>query len=284
MPQATQTNRTLAAGATFTEANFITALQAALTAAGFGTPFDIQLGTATGTNRYMVFQMPGDTTKAKGYVYLRIRWTWNGATNPRTATLFSALFDNWDKTTRSGTGMGLEYQCGIVPASNAALDFYSFSHPEIKHVVLNQNGVTGTWGFLNFIKPANKVIINGITLFDEATYPYGFISNPLDINAMSGVANTISPTGDSNYIALDLVNLSSITALANRIQRESAPKVYSSDNSQGAVAQFSSDVGVCACRDAPWLAEVNDGSRHVLLAPRLRSGLTLSVNPTIVYQ
>jgi hypothetical protein len=282
VPQATQTNRTLASG--FTEASFITALQAALAAAGFGSPFDIQLGTATGTNRYMVFQMPGDTTKAKGYVYLRIRWTWNGTTTPRTATLFSALFDTWNTSTRTGTNMGAEHQCGIVPANNAALDFYSFSHPEVKHLVLNQNGAAGTWGFLNFMKPASKVSVNGITLFDEANYTYGFFSNPTDVNLLVGVNSSISPTGDTSYITNDIVGMSAITALANRIQRESSPRVYSYDTGQGAVAQFSSDVGVCASGGVPWLAELNDGSRHVLLAQRAKAGLTLLVNPTIVYQ
>lgn len=279
MPQATQTNRTLASG--FTEAAFITALQAALTAAGFPAAFDIQLSTATGTNRYMVFQFAGDTTKAKGYIYLRIRWTWS-TTTPRTATLFYALFDTWDKATRTGTNMGAEYQCAITPQNNVALDFYSFSHPEVKHVVMNQGGVGGTWGFLNFLKPANKAVMNGIVFYDEATYPYGFTSWASDMNFLVGAGSAVSPTNEVDYQVKD-VPLKVLTSLTNRIQRDPAPEIYAVSG-QGIVAQFSSDVGICSSFGAPWLAEINDGSRHVLLSARNQAGMTLLVNPTIVYQ
>lgn len=280
MTLAIQTNRELLAP--WTETQFISSLMAALKSAGFPDPaYDYHPAADSGTNRYLIYEFVGDATKAKGRLYLRIRWTINATTGA--ISLYSALFDSWSIANRVGTNIGTEILCAVAPVPTSPISFYSFSHPEMNYVALNQGGASGNWGFLNFVRPAIKVILNSVTLFDEQQYPYGFIGSSADITQLSGCASALSPTADASYPTMYLAQLAYRTNLLNRNQRLPAPYVLSG-NSQGAVCQFSADIAIAASNGMPWLAEINQGSaRNVLLMPRTASGLTLSADPNIVF-
>ena len=277
MPLATQTNRTLAAN--WTEQAFVDALRLALKAAGFpATEFDYQPATATSVppHRYMVFEFVGDGAKAKGRIYLRIRWTINATTGAY--SLFSALFDSWSVANKTGTGQGTEVTANFAPVPSSAIDFYSFSHPEIKHVAINQGS---SWASLNFIRPANKILIGSTVLFEEASFPYGFTSIGNDLSFLHGCAAALSPSGaDAGYQIENMTHLSARNAATNRVQVIPSPKVYGATSNQGIFAQFSTDVGICASQSMTPLTEVNDATRRVLLVPRGNSGIVLSCEPT----
>ena len=274
MPNATQTNRTLPAN--WSEQNFIDALRLALKAAGFPTTeYDYHPAADSGTNRYMVFEFVGDSTKAKGKIYLRIRWA---VATTGVITLYSALFDTWSVSSRTGTNQGTEGTCALTPTPSSAVDFYSFSHPEIKHVAFNQGS---SWGYFNFLRPANKILIGTTVLFDEAVVPFGFIGSPGDLSFLYGCAAALSPSGsDSAYQIETNSYLANRNAATNRVQVIPGPKLSGYYSSQGIFAQFSTDVGICASNGSAALTEVNDTTRRVLLVPRSNSGIVLNCDPT----
>jgi hypothetical protein len=277
MPLATQTNRTLAAN--WTEQAFIDALRLALKAAGFpATEFDYRPATATSVppHRYMVFEFVGDGSKAKGRSYLRIRWAISGGAY----SLFSTLFDTWSLANRTGTGQGVEVASSFSLLPSAAVDFYSFSHPEIRHVAINQGN---SWASLNFIRPANKINVGPTVLFEEATFPYGFISAGNDLSFIYGCEAALSPSGaDGSYQVENMGHLAARNAATNRVQVIPAPKLYGANSNQGVFAQFSTDVGICASQGMTPLTEVNDATRRVLLIPRGNSGIVLNCEPTAI--
>lgn len=276
MPNAIQTNSTLAA--LWSEQNFIDKMMLTLKAAGFpATPYDYHPGADSGTNRYVVYEFVGDSSKAKGRIYLRIRWSVNAVSGA--ITIVSGLFDTWSVANRTGTNMGTEITCSLIVNPMSAVDFYSFSHPEIKHLVMNQGS---SWGYLNFIKPANKITIGTTTLFEESLYPYGFISAAGDLSTLYGVVSTLSPSGVDNFYYNDRPGeLANKNAATNRVQVIPAPRIYGSSN-QGVFAQFSTDVGISASNGMVNLTEVNDTIRRVLLIPRSFSGIVLNCDPNIV--
>lgn len=279
MPNATQTNQFLAIN--WLEQGFIDKLMLALKAAGFPAPYDYHPALDVGTNRYIVYEFIGDATKAKGRIYLRIRWTVNATTGA--ISLFSSLFDTWSTANRTGTNQGTEIACGLAPVPTSAVDFASFSHPEIKHVAFTQNGTS--WGFLNFVRPSIKMAIRGAILYDEANYPYGFISAGADFATLYGVATGVAPTGELVFSLGILGNLSNKFASFNCSQVLPSPYILTGASNQGAVAQFSSELGICGSNGMPTLAEVNDpgaGQRRVLLMGRGNSGLVLNCDSTVI--
>jgi hypothetical protein len=268
MPAATRNDVDLASG--FNETQIIETLLAQFRAAGFPNPYDYQPSTATGTNRYIVYEFINDATKTKGRVYFRVRWVVNATTGA--ITFYSQLFDGWNLSTKTGTNGGTEITCSLVVSiTPVPLETVAINHPEVRGVWLRQGS---TLGWLVFIKPINLINWDGVPLLDQNKQALGYIPTATDANTLYSTADTSGSTDiTGTWNLTNNVLLANKSALLNRHSIEPAPGIYPNSNT-GAFLRFSNDIAVTASSGLAVFTFFS-GTGYTLIFPRGNSGLAI---------
>ena len=225
--------------APFTIAQLSSALQTAMLNAGFpSTPHD-DLG-GNGFAHEVVF----DAAKTRGKVYHQTRFSTSGDY----ITIYQSLHGGWNLGTNTGEDSGQEQDMGTID-NTVALMFYSFNHPEVKYVLIEQSG---SFYHVDLWRPANKLP----GLYDEDTYPYGFITQS-DLYRFYSCAANLSPYITSNSPSYaDQYQISNISSgnvtykntLLGKHVVELQPKLYT-ETAEGAAAQFSEDLAIIGVYD-----------------------------------
>lgn len=265
----------------YTYAQLVTAIKTAMTNAGFGsTYFDDQ--SANTSLRFIVWriQLDGDNTKARAYIYYRLRIIIDGSDYK----LEQRYYYTWNATTHAGTVYTLTVPAGVnIPTNGAGsqVNFTAINHAEFKGVIVN----FGTnYGLLGLLTPLNKV--DGWN-FDNIQYAAAFIPNrefnylyqPAPIvlddtnNYVDQISNNPNPmVGGANdgYFLVD----NNDTFLGNRrgtnLKYQLIPTlVVGSSSSEGAAAYTSQDLGVVASNGLAWKTKLSDGTKnYMLISPR----------------
>lgn len=279
----------------FTFAQFITAVETAMVSAGFGATVYDSFNSSDNLTTNIVNQLVFDSTKGRGQVFHKVRTVIdaNGI-----ISMFQQLHAGWDKTNHVGVHSGREiemsssyYNAAIITSlTGATLYFYTFSHPEIKMILINQGTL---WFRLDLWRPASKLISS---VFDENIFPFAFISRP-DLARFYSCNSDVSPfgassmpSGDTNTYAPDMYALEysefiryKVTACnVNKDVRHAAPEFFSTAG-QGALAQFSEDIGLLGSDSMSYFQEVTvNGNTHVLIVPRSGiCGVTIAAAPSV---
>jgi len=179
-----------------TIAGFASALAAALTTAGMGSPIDTW--TASNGDLHNTFQITGSSA-AKGTIFFDI-WVTNNTSYQRQT--ISAIYDTWNTSTHVGTNASAAYSYSsltqISITNNQPIVLTSINHPELKIVVVTQSGF-GSYHF-GLIRPLNIP-----SWWNEAVYPYFFMVNTTSgssiLSAFTTLAAALTPWNSAGYLS-----------------------------------------------------------------------------------
>ncbi|MGL4619458.1 MAG: hypothetical protein ACRCZS_10455 [Chroococcidiopsis sp.] len=224
MPAAVVTTSTI--GQTITQANLTTGIDAALQAAGMGTP----VATQTGAINRLVYSKVLNAAKIKSTIFLEIQITTAMAVTAR-------ISDNYNTGAFTATNQsGPSTSVTFVPGTNILMT--GFQHTEMYSIAMKQGTVFTHFGIS---RPANKP-----AWWDEDLFLYGFLVNSGIHKVCALTANphnyaTTINIGPKIYFDPTTVNVSAQTTLnlaTGQIHPESPVLIGSS---QGGDGYYSSD-------------------------------------------
>jgi hypothetical protein len=269
---ATRTDATL--NGPFTQAEFGTALQTALAAAGFAsTPHDDE--SATPESAYYIYRLIYDTNSPKQTAYLQI----NFKLIDSTLALSQKLYDSWSANDSTGTNGGTETAVKNFN-TNFPVFLTSISHPEARLVLLLQGDV---YCVLGLFRPANLPSFWGSYI---NSFLYAFAATDTDCKQMKGLAATGTPYNNASASPIwEMPALKNSNTLmgANPVTEVMYGPYLQTPNETGSNGQFSQDFAIVASTGMQRLQAINvplsggGTDKWLLIGPAVSSGFAIKV-------
>lgn len=269
---ATRTDATL--NGPFTQAEFATALQTALAAAGFASaPHDEDLTTPG--SAYCIYKLIYDVTSPKQTAYLRI----NFPLNDPNLSINQSLYDSWNTNENTGTSEGSPTAVKSFNI-NFPIFFISIGHPEARLVLLLQGDV---YCVLGLFRPANLP-----SFWDSYinSFLYAFVPQDSDCKAMRGLVAAATPYNrgeTSNIWEMPALRNANTLLGANPVTEIMYGPYLQTPNETGSNGQFSQDFAIVASAGMQRLQAINvplsggGSDKWLLIGPAASSGFAIKV-------